>query len=282
MSKLPLRKMTVANQPRVIAGPWLDIGAVVKRTGLTERALRFYEARGLLSPLRRPNGRRSYGAGELARIEAIVVLKNAGLSLAQIGETISGGKVDLTQILSLQREALARRRRSVERSLATIDRAIALAKAGRRIDVDTLCHLIRSVTMDTKKTSDYQPLIDRYFSPVQKDALAQRSWTAADQADIEKEWADVFATAARLMKAKVAPTSPEALALAERSMKLVAAFTQGDAGLTHSLNTMYGDWVGGAAKTTDGSTPPALPFGDPALWSYLGDAQAALRKTRGA
>ena len=62
----------------------LDIREVVRRTGLTSRALRFYEARGLVAPLRTHNGRRLYGAAALERINQIVALKRAGLTLAQI------------------------------------------------------------------------------------------------------------------------------------------------------------------------------------------------------
>ena len=52
----------------------LTIGEVVRRTGLTTRALRFYEARGLVNPLRTAAGRRLYGAAELERIHQIVAL----------------------------------------------------------------------------------------------------------------------------------------------------------------------------------------------------------------
>ena len=38
----------------------LDIRDVVRMTGLTSRALRFYEARGLVTPLRTYSGRRLY------------------------------------------------------------------------------------------------------------------------------------------------------------------------------------------------------------------------------
>jgi DNA-binding transcriptional MerR regulator len=216
---------------------------------------------------------------ELARIDAILVLKAAGFSLAQIRDVLAGRSVDLADILELQRQAVARRRDALERSLGYIDRAIALIKAGRRLDLDTLCHLIRSVNMD-KARNPYGPLIDRYFSPAQKERLASRPWSAEDQAAIEKEWADVFVEAGRLMAAHAEPTSPEALAVAERSLKLVEAFTQGDPGISQSLNSMYGDWIGGTARTTDGSPPPPLPFGDQALWTFLGAAQAAWRQRR--
>ena len=71
----------------------LDIRDVARRTGLTSRALRFYEARGLLKPLRTYSGRRLYGRGELERIQQILALKRAGLSLAQIGK-LTAGRVD--------------------------------------------------------------------------------------------------------------------------------------------------------------------------------------------
>ena len=42
----------------------LDIRDVVRMTGLTSRALRFYEARGLVTPLRTYSGRRLYGPAD--------------------------------------------------------------------------------------------------------------------------------------------------------------------------------------------------------------------------
>ena len=76
--------MTQRQPVRGAHGPALDIREVARRTGLTCRALRFYEARGLLAPLRTYSGRRLYGRGELERIKQILALKRAGLSLAQI------------------------------------------------------------------------------------------------------------------------------------------------------------------------------------------------------
>ena len=71
----------------------LDIGDVTRRTGLTLRALRFYEGRGLVSPLRTAGGRRIYGAGDLARLNAIVALKHAGFSLTEIAAMLRSGAI---------------------------------------------------------------------------------------------------------------------------------------------------------------------------------------------
>ena len=77
----------------------LDISEVCRRTGLTSRALRFSEARGLVAPLRTYSGRRLYGPGELERINLIVSLKRAGLTLSQIGRLTGRGALDLKQLI---------------------------------------------------------------------------------------------------------------------------------------------------------------------------------------
>ncbi|MEO7465900.1 MAG: MerR family transcriptional regulator, partial [Sphingobium limneticum] len=59
----------------------MDISAVVRATGLTSRALRFYEGRGLVAPLRTASGRRMFGRSDLLRLHRIVMLKRAGFSL---------------------------------------------------------------------------------------------------------------------------------------------------------------------------------------------------------
>ena len=89
----------------------IDIREVVRRTGLTSRALRFYEARGLVSPLRTHTGRRLYGPAELERIAQILALKRADLSLAQIQRLTAQRALDLGRLIDAQLEALAGRAR---------------------------------------------------------------------------------------------------------------------------------------------------------------------------
>ena len=69
----------------------LDIAEVARLTGLTSRALRFYEARGLVTPLRTASGRRYYGRAELEQLHRILAMKRAGLTLAQIQRLTAGG-----------------------------------------------------------------------------------------------------------------------------------------------------------------------------------------------
>lgn len=68
--------------------PYLQIGEVADRTGVTQRTLRFYEERGLLkAPSRMEGGFRLYSEEDVARVEQIKRLQNLlGLTLAEIKE----------------------------------------------------------------------------------------------------------------------------------------------------------------------------------------------------
>lgn len=58
----------------------LTISQAVERYGVTARALRFYETKGLLAPERRPAGR-LYGPEDQQRLDVIVRARRLGISL---------------------------------------------------------------------------------------------------------------------------------------------------------------------------------------------------------
>ncbi|AXB41204.1 MerR family transcriptional regulator [Amycolatopsis albispora] len=66
----------------------MRIGELSRRTGVSERALRYYEKQGLLRPERRPSGYRDYRDADVAAVRRIRILLAAGLSTTQIGEAL--------------------------------------------------------------------------------------------------------------------------------------------------------------------------------------------------
>ncbi|MEU9040437.1 MULTISPECIES: MerR family transcriptional regulator [unclassified Kitasatospora] len=68
----------------------MRIGELARRTGVTPRALRYYEEQGLLSPERRPSGYREYGDREVRAVHGIRTLLAAGLNSAAIAEILPG------------------------------------------------------------------------------------------------------------------------------------------------------------------------------------------------
>ena len=60
------------------------------RLGVSAKALRLYEQRGLVVPVRSAAGWRAYGPQQMARIGEVVALRALGLTLAQIARLLAG------------------------------------------------------------------------------------------------------------------------------------------------------------------------------------------------
>jgi DNA-binding transcriptional MerR regulator len=67
---------------------FLSPSAAAQRLGVSAKALRLYERRGLVTPNRTAAGWRTYGPDEIARVAEIVALRGLGLSLAQIARVL--------------------------------------------------------------------------------------------------------------------------------------------------------------------------------------------------
>jgi len=121
----------------------LDIAAVARLTGLTSRALRFYEARGLVKPLRSASGRRHYGPAELERLHQIMAMKRAGLTLGQIEKLSAGRKIDLKQLVAAQMQSLDERQRELAAARRLLTSVLSRLDRSEPIDVATFCSLIQ-------------------------------------------------------------------------------------------------------------------------------------------
>lgn len=68
----------------------MNISDVAKKTGLTRKAIRFYEEKGLVTPpLRTENGYRSYGAKHLEELTLLRQARQVGFNLEQCREMVS-------------------------------------------------------------------------------------------------------------------------------------------------------------------------------------------------
>jgi DNA-binding transcriptional MerR regulator len=102
------------------------IGDLTKQFGLTHRALRFYESRGLLNPMRRGSSR-VYGVKDVERLTFIVKAKKLGLTLTAISQILRGA--DSGQSLRLSRETCLAQIAVLERKLAQTQEALAELRA---------------------------------------------------------------------------------------------------------------------------------------------------------
>src|SRR5438046_9006123 len=83
-------KRTATVAPEAAEEAYLQIGEVAERTGVTQRTLRFYEEKGLLTPPSRMDGGfRLYSEDDVQRVEYIRHLQSLlGLSLADIKDMV--------------------------------------------------------------------------------------------------------------------------------------------------------------------------------------------------
>ena len=200
----------------------LDIRDVARRTGLTSRALRFYEARGLLKPLRTYSGRRLYGPGELERIQQILALKRAGLSLAQIGKLTARGNMDLAVIVDAQLKTIEKRKAELDEAKALLLTVKSRIDRGEPVDAATFCTLIRQGDK-IMEAEDWKQVTDRYFSREEQAHWAEHPPEGDfDQAEYSRKWADL---GKRVQAAiSLGPDSPEAQALYDEWQALLAPF----------------------------------------------------------
>ena len=84
--------------------PMLTIGELSREFGVTLRALRFYENKGLISP-QRDGSNRLYSQGDRARLALILKGKKLGFTLGEIRQMIAAEEGDAdSKTLSLSRE----------------------------------------------------------------------------------------------------------------------------------------------------------------------------------
>ncbi|MDA3646856.1 MerR family transcriptional regulator [Saccharopolyspora indica] len=78
----------------------MRIGELARQTGVSARSLRYYEQQGLVHSTRSAGGQRLYAATEVARVEIIRRLFDAGLSskvIARVLPCVDSGTADVTE-----------------------------------------------------------------------------------------------------------------------------------------------------------------------------------------
>lgn len=173
----------------------IDMRELVRRTGLTSRALRFYEARGLITPLRTYNGKRLFGPAELERVHRIVVLKSAGLSLSQMKELFDGKMVDMPALLRAQLTMLDEQLQQIKNAQTVINFALSRIARSELLNAATFCSLIESADkMLKQEPTEWKEVTDRYFSPEEKAHWADRMADMPSDFDYEaysKKWKEL-------------------------------------------------------------------------------------------
>ncbi len=201
----------------------LKVGELAKRTGLTVRTLHHYDEVGLLRPsLHTESGHRLYTAGDIARLQQVLSLRQLGFSLEEIAGCLDRPGFSPMEVIRLH-VARLRDQIALQRSLCERLEAVAAHfEAAGEVSADEFIRTIEEMTM-----------IESYYTPEQLETLKARGEQLGPDRirQSQEDWAELIAEVRAEMEKGTAPAAPEVQALARRWMDLVNAFTGGDPGI---------------------------------------------------
>lgn len=118
----------------------MRIGELARRTGVSQRLLRYYEEQGLLNPSRTPNGYRVYADSDVEAVRHVRMLLAAGLSTTFIKEVLpcmvelfpgglAPGCPELVPHLERERDRMTASIEDLTKARALLERVIAATPA---------------------------------------------------------------------------------------------------------------------------------------------------------
>ncbi len=248
-----------------------NTAAIAAQFGVSLKALRLYEQLGMLVPPRTAKGWRVYGEAEIARLHAILSLKQLGLPLARIAELLKAGKTDLTALLAVQEDMLRETIRAAEHALTLVQIARVRVRKKGNLPPDELAALVRTISPTViRSTPELEALARRVYTPEQMARYKALDQSPETIARISESWAGIYADIETLLP-KGDPLSKKGLAVARRAVALIQESTRGDVAM---WNSGYHFWREAIA---DPSTAAQMPMKQ-GHWDFLGKAMEELKR----
>jgi DNA-binding transcriptional MerR regulator len=242
---------------------------VSRLLGVSPKALRLYESRGLIKAVRTANGWRAFGRAEIEQLHLVLALKALRLPLSRIGELLAVGKVGLAEVLAAHERALEDDAVMAERALRLVRKARARLTRGETLSVDDIATLAKETPMSFKSGQKelgalLEPHVRAHFSEADIATTGQREF---DQEEIGREWDALIAEARALMAANDWQ-SARAKDLGRRWKAEVAKFTQGNQAVADKVYAVWQDAM------ADPKAAPQLPL-DPSVFAFVGKIMSA-------
>jgi len=122
---------------------YLSPSEAARRLGVSTKALRLYEQRGMLVPSRTVAGWRAYGPDQIAQAAEIVGLRMLGLSLVQIERLLRGESKGLAPVLAEHQATLEGRIEALVRTVGKLRDIQADLVHGQSPTAGELAHLLK-------------------------------------------------------------------------------------------------------------------------------------------
>ena len=192
----------------------LTVGEVADRAHVSVRTLHHYDEIGLLAPARRTDaGYRLYGPAELARLHQVLLFRELGLALDDIGDLLEAPPADRARALLTHRVALEQRRRRTDVVIRAVDRAVAALEQGEPMAEQELFEGFEE--FDQARYADEAEERWGGTEAYRESQRRTRSYGKQDWAAMKLEADDIMERFAELLWAGADPTGGDAVSLAE-------------------------------------------------------------------
>lgn len=191
------------------------VGAVARLAGVSIRTLHHYDEIGLLSPGDRSDaGYRQYTDRDLERLQQILLLRELGLGLDEVGRVLDDPGYDRLAALRSQRTQLLRSRDRTDRLIAAVDAAITATEKGTTMTPEESLEVFGDFD-----PAEYEDEVKERWGDTDAYRESTRrvaTYTKADWLAIQDEAKAINDAFLDLMARGVAADSDEAKAVAER------------------------------------------------------------------
>jgi DNA-binding transcriptional MerR regulator len=122
-------------------------GEMAKKAGVSQKAIRLYDEKGLLKPTEYSEGNyRLYDTAALQILEKIVALKQIGFSLEEIRDNLKSGEAsDIKSALEIQLQRMEEKKYQLEKTTDAIKRTLARKE---KLDWDDVAEIVQYVSTD--------------------------------------------------------------------------------------------------------------------------------------
>jgi DNA-binding transcriptional MerR regulator len=211
------------------------VGELAGRTGLSVRALHYYDEIGLLSPSQRSeSGHRLYTAGDVVRLQRIKSLQYLGFSLKEVRDCLDRPDFRPGRVIQLHLSRSKERIELQRRLYGLLERVEERLRSEEEPSSGEFVNTVMEVIEVSER-------LNRYYTPDQLEYLEERRREVGEERirQVEVEWSELIEQVRAEMEAGTSPSNARVQALARRSMELVNEFTGGDQGIERSLSNMW-------------------------------------------
>lgn len=216
-------------------GDGLAVGRTAALVGVSVKTLHHWDTIGLVRPSARTwAAHRLYSGDDIARIHRVLVYRELGFPLAEIGRILDDPAADARDHLRRQRSQLADRISRLQKTLGAVDHMLEVSRPGIRLSPEEQV----AIFGDDWRPAWVGEAEDQWGDSAQWAQYAERAagMTPADWRDIAAATDALHTDLAAAQQDGVAPGSDEANALAERHRASISTYFD----CTHSMHACLG------------------------------------------